>query len=221
MFRFVLAKKKIGQVYIIRNKLNDKVYIGLTTGSIKYRFNKHLYNALSSYKGGKLYVAMRKYGKDNFKVECLRICFSLKELSEQERLLIKQFDSYKNGYNSKPGGTLGGHYSGTKVTVNGINFQSLSQASKHYNVTYDSLISRLKYGWSIEEALKVKPRRRKPKKEYNITIAGNDFECMQDAAEHYGLPANRVRCRLWSGWSVEEALGIKTRGNKEPCLGNP
>lgn len=32
----------MGYIYIIKNKINDKVYIGQTRGEIKDRFSKHL-----------------------------------------------------------------------------------------------------------------------------------------------------------------------------------
>lgn len=207
MFRFVLTKKKIGQVYIIKNNVNNKVYIGLTTATIELRFRKHLYNALSSYKGGKLYVAMRKYGKHNFKIECLKTCFSYGELAEQERLFIKKYDSYKNGYNSKPGGTLGGNC-GTKVVVQGKEFSSLARAASYYSISSELFIARLRYGWSVEEALEIKYRRRKPSKNYNVVVQGQNFECMKDASEHYNICKNRVRYRVWCGWTLEQALGI-------------
>ena len=36
---------KTGIIYIIKNRLNDKVYIGQTTTDIKTRFNQHCKNS--------------------------------------------------------------------------------------------------------------------------------------------------------------------------------
>lgn len=53
---------KYGRIYIIRNTINSKVYVGQTKVSIKLRFQNHL----SAARCGKDYVigkAIRKYGE--------------------------------------------------------------------------------------------------------------------------------------------------------------
>ena len=51
-----------------------------------------------------LYRAMRKHGKDIFHIEQIEECDNEK-LNEREKYWISYYDSYKNGYNSTPGGT--------------------------------------------------------------------------------------------------------------------
>lgn len=93
-----------GRIYIIRNTINSKVYVGQTTVSIKLRFQNHL----SAARRGKDYVigkAIRKYGEENFYVELLEECL-VEELNERERYWISFFNSNKAGigYNMSPGG---------------------------------------------------------------------------------------------------------------------
>ena len=60
----------LGEIYIIRNTVNSKVYVGQTNETVRVRFRKHL----SAAKTGKGYVigkAMRKYGLENFYVELI------------------------------------------------------------------------------------------------------------------------------------------------------
>lgn len=95
---------KYGRIYIIRNTINDKVYIGQTTVSIRLRFQNHL----SAAKRGKDYVigkAIRKYGKENFYIELLEECL-VEELNEREKYWISFFHSNKAGvgYNVSSGG---------------------------------------------------------------------------------------------------------------------
>lgn len=52
----------------------------------------------------KIYNAMKKYGKDKFYCELLEDNIPSSKLDEAEIHYIEKFDSYKNGYNSTPGG---------------------------------------------------------------------------------------------------------------------
>ena len=97
---------KYGRIYIIRNTINSKVYIGQTKVSLKLRFQNHL----SAARNGKDYVigkAIRKYGEENFYIELLEEC-TIEELNERERYWISYFNSTDNkfGYNISIGGNV-------------------------------------------------------------------------------------------------------------------
>lgn len=97
---------KYGRVYIIRNTVNTKVYVGQTTVSIKLRFQNHL----SAARNGKDYIigkAIRKYGEDKFYIELLEECLA-EELNEREVYWISYFNSTdsKFGYNMSIGGNV-------------------------------------------------------------------------------------------------------------------
>lgn len=96
---------KTGSIYIIKNTENDKVYIGQTTMTVRERFKAHLKPSAHKQKRSyKLYNAMAKYGSDKFYVETLESGVPLEQLDEREIEYIAQYDSFKNGYNSTPGG---------------------------------------------------------------------------------------------------------------------
>lgn len=97
---------KYGRIYIIRNKVNKKVYVGQTKVSLRLRFQNHL----SAARRGKDYVigkAIRKYGEDNFYIELLEEC-SKEELNNREKYWISFFNSTNNkfGYNISIGGNV-------------------------------------------------------------------------------------------------------------------
>lgn len=97
---------KYGRIYIIKNTINDKVYIGQTHVSVKLRFQNHL----SAARRGLDYVigkAIRKYGEDNFYVETLEEC-TIEELNEREKYWIAFYNSTDNrfGYNMSIGGNV-------------------------------------------------------------------------------------------------------------------
>lgn len=91
-------------IYIIKNSINDKVYIGKTNFSIEKRWKEHLrdYKRIRNEKRP-LYNAMFKYGVKNFYIELLEEC-SLEEATNREKYWINFYDSYHNGYNATLGG---------------------------------------------------------------------------------------------------------------------
>lgn len=96
---------RTGSIYIIKNKINDKVYIGQTTMTVHERFMTHKKpSVLKQRSTYKLYNAMNKYGIDNFYVETLEENVPLEKLDELEIKYISQYNSYNDGYNSTPGG---------------------------------------------------------------------------------------------------------------------
>ena len=92
-------------VYIIRNTLNNKVYIGQTWLPLKQRFGLHKQKAR---KGCiKLHNALNKYGRDNFYIEELYCCLTQQMADEMEISYIKIYNSIENGYNIRTGGSRG------------------------------------------------------------------------------------------------------------------
>ncbi len=94
----------MNQIYKITNKINGKSYIGLTTQGIIRRWSEHKYRFNLGERDHRLYLAMRKYGIENFEYEVLETVKDKNMLSVLEAQYIKKFDSFKNGYNMTDGG---------------------------------------------------------------------------------------------------------------------
>ena len=92
-----------GFIYIIRNTVNNKVYIGQTRTGVNQRWAEHLRHA--RYGDQVINRAMRKYGIDKFYIETLEIC-EISMLDEREMYYIDLFDSTDKfkGYNVSIGG---------------------------------------------------------------------------------------------------------------------
>lgn len=105
---YVESEEKLvrtGSIYIIKNRVNNKVYIGQTTMTVHERFMTHMKPSTAKQKRGyKLYSAIKKYGSDNFYVETLESGIDICELDRKEIEYIAKYDSYYNGYNSTKGG---------------------------------------------------------------------------------------------------------------------
>lgn len=93
-----------GKLYIIWNDINDKVYVGITSRRLSRRFHEHVYASLNHKDKFQFHSAIRKYGEEHFHMECLLDDVPIERLPLFEKACIEHFDSYKNGYNSTPGG---------------------------------------------------------------------------------------------------------------------
>ena len=151
---------KFGRIYIIRNKVTNKVYVGQTTVSIKLRFQNHL----SAARCGKDYVigkAIRKYGEENFYVELLEECLA-SELNEREMYWITFYNATDNkfGYNMSLGGNVNrkptqideelvlklfkeGNSAQKIKTLLHTDSQNISMILKKHNITYGIDLQRI------------------------------------------------------------------------------
>lgn len=167
-------QKNLTGIYIIRNNINNKVYIGQST-DIKRRWQEHLRSAqpdkyaIKSIRDSKtpIHLAMQKYGIKNFQISILENCCK-EELNEKERFWIEKFQSTnKNiGYNILKGGqdslgVKGEYHSQAKLTLEQVcqirnllkeNSLSLKEISILYNNISTSTLSMINTGkvWKDE-----------------------------------------------------------------------
>jgi group I intron endonuclease len=86
-------------IYKITNIQNNKVYIGQTIRPITERFNRHINDALHNIIDTHFARAIRKYGKESFKIEEIDSASSQEELNQKEQYWIRYYDSVNQGYN--------------------------------------------------------------------------------------------------------------------------
>ena len=99
----------MGYIYKITNIVNNKIYIGKTVRTIKSRFSRHINDAESGRLNTHLSRAIRKYGKQNFKIEEIEKIDN-KLLEEREIYWINFYKSSVCGYNETLGGDGGNTY---------------------------------------------------------------------------------------------------------------
>lgn len=104
-----MQKNIYGVIYLIKNKINNKIYIGQTIHSFSERYkNGNLLNTHNIH----LKRAVLKFGHENFYVdEVFDIAYSKEDLDKLEDMYIKIYKSYnrKYGYNLRLGGSRGKH----------------------------------------------------------------------------------------------------------------
>ena len=94
-----------GKIYMIRNEVNGKRYIGQTVNSLEERFKQHKQGTRQPKKNmTKLQRAMDKYGKPMFTITLIEGNIKTIELlAEREKFFIEKFNT-KEEYNSTSGG---------------------------------------------------------------------------------------------------------------------
>lgn len=95
----------LGYIYLIRNNINGKGYIGQTVRHIKKRFENHLYDSKNG-SGVALHKAIRKYGSDNFTITTVVSCEEVL-LDDMEAYYIEFYGTFApigHGYNLTKGG---------------------------------------------------------------------------------------------------------------------
>lgn len=94
-----------GYIYLIRNRVNGKVYIGQTTKTVAERWHGHIDQSKHR---ARTYIhkAIRKYGKEAFDVVILHQALNQEDLDEMETRSIWSHDSMDPnvGYNLLAGG---------------------------------------------------------------------------------------------------------------------
>lgn len=96
-----------GEIYIIKNKINNKVYIGQTTQGSRVRFKQHL-KLLKSNQTQLIHKAIKRYGKENFYCEVLyENIDNYEQLNKLEEECILIYNSLTpNGYSTRKIGDL-------------------------------------------------------------------------------------------------------------------
>ena len=148
----------MGYIYKITNTINDKIYIGQTNYSIKKRWKDHVVAARNLSRKYPLYLAMYKYGVENFTIEVIEECDN-SILNEREIYWIKYYNSYKHGYNATIGG-LGkptyilddikrlwdeGKLQSEISQILNIHPTTVNKAIKDLGITHEEVISRVEH----------------------------------------------------------------------------
>lgn len=139
-------------IYIIRNKINDKVYIGQADFAWR-RWGTHLRDAHSKPKTV-IDKAIKKYGEKNFWYELLES--QIQNYDEKEIFWIKKYNSQvPNGYNVAPGGK--GTGSGINHVSSSINSQEILDLIiddiKTGELPFEKIAKKYQIGFSVVQGI--------------------------------------------------------------------
>ena len=155
-------------VYIHKNKINQKVYIGLTKQNPKDRWRL---NGQGYKNQKKFWNAIQKYGWDNFEHIILQTNLTENEAVQLEQNLIKSFNSIQNGYNSVPEGFITNHSQLTNEKI------KKSMIGKHH---------------TEETKKKISESKQKDKKIVICVETGIEYESAAQAMKETGIDRSSI-----------------------------
>jgi group I intron endonuclease len=138
----------MGWIYMIKNKINGKIYIGQTIRPIEKRLKEHKLGQSSKCKA--IYSAIKKYGWGNFEIDWYE-CPD-EDLNFDEDLLVCEIGTLSPcGYNLREGG-------GSRGKHNEESRQKMSEASigKPKSKTHAKHISEARIGKTASDKTREK-----------------------------------------------------------------
>lgn len=141
-----------GIIYKIRNKINNKIYIGQTINDFDIRYSGgNIYNTDNTH----LKRSINKYGIENFEIDKnFDIAYSKEELDKLEDMYIKIYDTTNRGYgyNKRYGGANGRLTEETKHKMSEANKgEKHPLYGKHHSEETKNKISEAKKGKTTRE----------------------------------------------------------------------
>ena len=90
------------------------------------------------------------------------------------------------------------------LNIDGIQYESIAELAKAYDLKPYIIYQRIKKGYSVEEAVT------KPTKGKKIKVDGKEFPSIADAARYHDLIPENVQANIKSGMTPEQALGLES-----------
>lgn len=190
-------------IYKIKNKINNKIYIGQTI-DYKKRINNHI----NTSKNQIVDMAIKKYGKDNFTFIIIDKAENQKEADQKERYYIEKYDCIiPKGYNVLKGGRFQqGSWNMKEVNMydlNGVFLESfecarvLSEKHVNYkeagikkscrnNTYYKDKLFQYSNGDYSNLNIKISKKSHRCKKVYQYDLEGNfinEYQSLIEASE--------------------------------------
>lgn len=181
----------MGYIYKVINKVNNKVYIGMTSLYYTERWNSHKnrsFNQNTPDYNCHFHRAIRKYGLENFDWEVIEICDN-SLLCEREKYWIKFYDSFNTGYNMTLGGEGNCLYFDEQIIELWNQGKGIKEICEELKIYKETVSYRLKSNGITEEEILNRGYQKRSKFNstpvYQYSLDG-DYICeYQSAAEVY------------------------------------
>lgn len=188
--------QKYGVIYLIRNNINNKIYIGQTIQDFDKRYSSGIEKTHNKH----LKRSIEKYGVDNFYIDKeFDIAYSQDELNRLEKMYIRMYNATdkRYGYNIREGGLNTKLAESTK--------QKLSEArlgrfkgeenpmfGKHHTEESKKKMA-VNKGKPMSEEQKEKLRNNSPRSRQVICLDDNKiFKSIKEASRYYNIDNSSI-----------------------------
>lgn len=198
--------KPIGYIYLTTCLANGKIYVG-----------RHELNGDKKYIGsGELFkLAVKKYGKENFKRKILRLCYSLHELRVWEHVYIVKHKSYIRsiGYNIAKGDVNTSEYNPAKLPEVREKIRKSHTGKKHQPRSEETKRK-------ISEALKGRKLNKETKLKISSSMKGkNKYWLGKKMSDEARLNMSIAKKGKYCGTSNPNYGNHKIAGENNPMFG--
>jgi hypothetical protein len=194
----VLLNHVTGAIYLYRHRETGKGYVGLTINQSRRAWQHSALARSGKARSGTLQYALRQFGADAFEFKILEENIPGPNLPGRERYWIETLGTLKpGGFNQNRGGVFGSY--GTPIDIGGETYLGLSRVAEAFNLSVASLTGRLRWGWTIEEAVGLVYSPAWGKRAINIEVAGVslNFPTATAACRYFGLNPNALYQIRW------------------------
>lgn len=174
-------------IYLIRNKINNHCYVGQSV-DIARRWRQHREAAINN-ENAPLYLAIRKYGIDNFEFSVLEECL-IEELDAKEILYIEQYNSYLNGYNQTRGGKQYSH----NVKITDEDFDKIAYLLKNSEISQKEIAKQFGVGEDTISEINTGNSRRKSDLIYPLRNNRKEYFCIDCGVKVYSGSTRCASC---------------------------
>jgi hypothetical protein len=186
------SPNKSGVIYLIKNHLEQKTYVGLTRFTPESRLKSHFKASRRGRgKNGSLHEAMRVYPHEAFTIEEVDRADNGASLERLEQLHIRKHKSLMpKGYNQNVGGAASGGQIKKGFKVGRKSFGSFAEACRHHGIDQGTCMNRLKRGWSAQKAFTQKAEvfdKSKP-----VKVFGKAYASLKEAADRNNADYKKV-----------------------------
>ncbi len=197
----------MGYIYTIKNKTDNKIYVGQTMRDVEERWKDHLKRGSNC---RYLSSAIKKYGVENFAFKLVCITFD-NQLDDMEIKYIEKYNCLvPNGYNLRIGGNNGRHHAETKQKIsdtlknryqNGLIPPRSQLGIPHSEITKKKISEGLKGQHRSQESINKMIISKRKNKTIQFDMEGNklnSFDSCKEAAEYIGTTTSSI-CMCCNG----------------------
>jgi hypothetical protein len=95
-----------------------------------------------------------------------------------------------------------------QVSIDRITYPSIKAAGEILGISPSVLASRLRHGWSPEEAAGIRKHRKRTGNATSLSIAGRQFQSIREACEELGHEYGKIVSRMQLGWTLEQTFDL-------------
>jgi group I intron endonuclease len=206
-------RRDVCTIYLIKNAVNGKCYVGQTWTTATHRLREHIYAALSRTKRCiKLARAILKYGQTAFTIDVLSTAASQEKADLLEDHYIVELNTITHGYNIRRGGSHGAHSAESRRKMTTAKKGKVFFTAETREKLSKALIGRNKGPLSEETKKKLKAAQLGKKHSIEVRERMSATRVGKTLSETHRTGISEGKKAFWAALSPEDRRELTSRG---------